>query len=217
LGVLLCHPVVRRSGARESRTQRKASRSANSGASQFRRCSDGAARRACTCVSRRDGRNRTPSGGHPGPWERCRGPLRCGGATVRGLVYAHNNRDAVPTGRPLRSGRHRRLKDRLGREAVDPVIPRHMAASLPGADLGGPGTKARSGSHPAVPARQPGDRHSERSTDKDDVAPSTRPSTAAHEAAWRRYRGHGFRDRIALQRPATTTGRQKRPAAGTPP
>ena len=38
-------------------------------------------------------------------------------------------------------------------EAARSAIPRHMAASIPGADLGGPGTKVREGSNSAVADR----------------------------------------------------------------
>jgi hypothetical protein len=42
------------------------------------------------------------------------------------------------------------LTVRHEREAVDPVIAQHMATSLPGADLGRPGTKVREGSGPVT-------------------------------------------------------------------
>ena len=82
-------PVVRRSGARSSRTRRKASRSANSGASAFRRCYGDAVGRACACVPPPGRAKRYVLGRPPRPLGKVPRPLRFGRAKVRGLVCAN--------------------------------------------------------------------------------------------------------------------------------
>src|SRR5690242_6991642 len=76
--------------------------------------------------------------GAPQPWEWTEHRYSCTGWLSLGntLLSSYNGRGIVPTGSPLRSGRHQRLKDRLGRKAAGSVIPRHTAASPTKSDLG---------------------------------------------------------------------------------